>query len=66
MTEDDHTFRAPGQRRIGGLLLIGVILLPIVFYWFLLRPGYSMTARLGAGIYLMLGLALTVMRALRP
>lgn len=38
------------QRKIGALLLVGIILLPIIFVWFLLRPGYSTRTRvLGFG-----------------
>lgn len=38
------------QRKVGILLLIGILLLPIIFAWFLLRKGYSTPARvLGFG-----------------
>lgn len=32
-------------RYVGGLLMTGLIALPIVFVWFLLRPGYSRSLR---------------------
>lgn len=32
-------------RRVGLLLSLGIFVLPIIFYWFLMRPGYSNRAR---------------------
>ncbi|QBM77436.1 hypothetical protein E2E30_17910 [Sphingomonas sp. AAP5] len=52
----------PPTRSIGALLMLGLIILPIVFYWFLWRRGYSTAARIGAGVYLLLGLALWIVR----
>jgi hypothetical protein len=46
--------------------MLGLILLPIVFYWFLWRQGYSTAARIGAGVYLVLGLALWLVRIIQP
>jgi hypothetical protein len=47
-------------RRLSGPLLLGILILPIVFVWFLLRPGYSVTLRLGAFAYTALGVAVGV------
>lgn len=32
-------------RKVGWKLVVGIVLLPIVFAWFLLKPGYSIVAR---------------------
>ncbi|HTI67923.1 MAG TPA: hypothetical protein VL460_10315 [Caulobacteraceae bacterium] len=38
------------ERKVGAGLGIGILLLPVVFSWFLLKAGYSMLARvLGLG-----------------
>ena len=63
MREPDADAAEP--RHISGPLMIGLIVLPIIFYWFLLRPGYSRTARIGAGLYLAFGVALGILRGLR-
>jgi len=62
----DSDIAAPAYRRIGVPLMLGLILLPIVFYWFLWRQGYSTAARVGAGVYLVLGLALWLVRIIQP
>jgi len=62
---EDPTVASKQPRSIGGLLMIGIILLPIVFYWFLLRPGYSTASRVGAGLYLALGATLGLLRGLQ-
>lgn len=41
---------APPQRKVGILLFIGILFLPIIFVWFLLRKGHTTLARvLGFG-----------------
>lgn len=45
-------------RRLSGLLLFAILLLPIVFVWLLLRPGYSRDLRTGAFLYALLPPAL--------
>lgn len=49
MSKDSSTNQSPmpsaGTRKVGVLLSIGVFFLPIIFSWFLLRPGYSLLAR---------------------
>ncbi len=45
MKLNDHGARAE-QRSVGALLGIGILLMPYVFAWFLLRRGYSRRARL--------------------
>jgi hypothetical protein len=51
MTTDD------GQRRIGVPLMVGLIAVPLVFGWFLLRPGYANSTRLVVLVYAMMGVA---------
>jgi len=36
---------APAKAKVGFLLGVGILLLPIVFVWWLLKPGYSLLAR---------------------
>lgn len=36
----------PAARRVGLLLLLGILLVPYIFVWLLLRQGYSRTARI--------------------
>ncbi len=44
--------RPPGDpRRLSGWLLSGVLTLPVIFVWLLLRRGYSRDVRLGAFLY---------------
>jgi hypothetical protein len=38
-------------RHVGGFLMLGLIAVPIVFVWFLLRPGYARSLRLAAFSY---------------
>ena len=49
-------------RRLSGWLLSGVLALPVIFVWLLLRRGYSRDVRLGAFLYAVLfpALRLTV------
>ncbi|WP_140667004.1 hypothetical protein [Pseudomonas arsenicoxydans] len=35
----------PAQRKVGFLLLAGIIISPILFAWFLLRKGHSVLSR---------------------
>lgn len=49
---------AAPQRRVGLALGVGLALLPVVFFWFLLRPGYSVAARIGWGLWLTFALYL--------
>lgn len=46
------------RRRISNRLIIGVVLLPIVFAWFLLGKGYSVKARIFGFLWLLLSLHL--------
>lgn len=47
MTEAADTIAPKAeQRKVGAGLGIGILLLPVVFSWFLLRSGYSVLARL--------------------
>ncbi|WP_296610999.1 hypothetical protein [Sphingomonas sp.] len=45
------------QRRIGVPLMIGLIAIPLVFGWFLLRPGYANSTRIVVLVYAMMGVA---------
>ena len=40
-------------RRLRLWLILGVYILPILFFWFLLRPGYSHHVRLGGGLLML-------------
>jgi hypothetical protein len=44
-------------RRLSGPLLLGILVLPVVFSWFLLRRGYSNSLRMGAFLYMGVGIA---------
>jgi hypothetical protein len=45
----------PGEPRwLSAPLLLGILALPVVFVWLLLRPGYSRDLRLGAFLYALL------------
>ena len=47
-------------RPIHPLLMLGLITLPIVFYWFLLLPGYAGSTRIAAAWYMLMVPALTL------
>jgi len=53
------------QRRVGWKLLLGIVFIPFIFVWFLLRDGYSPTARKWgfgyAGLALVVGMLPTIM-----
>lgn len=49
------------SRKVGPGLLLGLALLPIVFTWFLLRPGYTMLARISGFVWLALSISLAAM-----
>lgn len=42
-----------GERTVGAVLWIGILLLPIVFVWMLLRKGYSISSRVWGFAYLL-------------
>lgn len=48
-------------RKVGPGLLLGLALVPIVFTWFLLRPGYTMLARVSGFAWLALSISLAAM-----
>ena len=50
---------ADESRRIGLPLMIGLIVLPLIFVWFLLRPGYANSTRVAAFAYALLGPLMT-------
>ena len=50
-----------GEEPVDDLTVLGLLFLPVVFVWFLLRRRYSKEIRIGAGIYagfILLGLAM--------
>lgn len=52
-------------RPLTGGLVLGILFCPILFVWFLLRPGYSREVRIGAFAYVaigLVGLAFSVLR----
>jgi hypothetical protein len=46
MTEQNSDSNVLQPKRIGYLLLLGIVFVPYVFVWFLLKPGYRKTARI--------------------
>ncbi|HPI25986.1 MAG TPA: hypothetical protein PLO57_05920 [Candidatus Cloacimonadota bacterium] len=46
MAEQNSELYALQPKRIGCLLLLGILFVPYVFVWFLLKPGYKKTARI--------------------
>ena len=52
------------MRHLSAPLLLGILFLPVVFFWFLLRRGYSNALRAGAFLYLGLGVAMGLVRIL--
>lgn len=53
-------------RRLRLWLIVGVYVLPLVFAWFLLRRGYSRTAREGAFLLAGMSLLVTTVRIVSP
>lgn len=47
---------SPNRRRVSNRLIVGVVLLPIIFVWFLLGKGYSTKARIFGFLWFFLGL----------
>jgi len=39
------------SRGVSGPLMLGIIVIPIVFVWFLLRRGYATQTRIAAFVY---------------
>lgn len=52
-----------GPRRLSGPLLLAILVLPLVFVWLLLRPGYSRDVRIGGFLYAFLYPALLLSAA---
>jgi hypothetical protein len=47
MQQFEHGDTSAELRRLSLMLIIGIYSLPVIFAWFLLRPGYSSHVRLG-------------------
>ena len=47
-------------RRLSGWLILGVLTIPAIFVWFVLRRGYSSDVRLGAFLHLAFTVALGI------
>lgn len=45
-------------------LLLGILFFPILFVWLLLRPGYANSVRMGAAIYVGLGIIFVIVKQL--
>ena len=52
-------------RRIGIPLMAGVFMIPIIFWWFLLRRGYANSTRVAALIYAVVNYAIPVIGGYR-
>jgi hypothetical protein len=48
------------RRPIGVLLMIGLLVLPLLFGWLLLRPGYANSTRIVVAVYALMMPALTL------
>lgn len=53
MTEQNTTSNDVPKRKIGCLLLLGIVFLPFIFVWFLLKPGYSKASKIVGFIWLL-------------
>ena len=53
-------------RRLRLWLILGIYILPILFFWFLLRPGYSHHVRLGGGLLTLFSLLTAAARLISP
>ncbi len=62
MTGEESTDGSASPRRLSLGLIVGVIIVPVIFFWFLLRPGYSFQVRLGGFLLLMMTFALFALR----
>jgi uncharacterized ion transporter superfamily protein YfcC len=49
-------------RRLSLPLLLGILVLPVVFAWFLLREGYSSPLRAGAFLYMAITIGIGLYR----
>ncbi len=49
-------------RRLGAWLLIGLIVAPTIFFWFLLRKGYGNGLRIAGAAWLAINLAIFAIR----
>ncbi|WP_219894074.1 hypothetical protein [Aquisediminimonas profunda] len=47
----DNEIIGDGSRRISGPLMLGLLTLPLIFGWLLLRPGYAKSTRITVAIY---------------
>lgn len=54
------TDAAPTSKKVSGGLVVGIIFIPIIFSWFLLRKGYSTTSRVIAFIWLALFIIISI------
>jgi high-affinity Fe2+/Pb2+ permease len=54
---------AAEPRRLSAILLLGILILPVIFFWFLLRRGYSTTLREAAFLYMAVNVMLGLFRA---
>lgn len=61
---DEIVEAAASRRRLSGMLLLGLIVMPLIFVWFLLRKGYSTPLRLGAFAYAAMCLGFGVLQVL--
>ena len=53
-------------RRLSGLLMLGILAVPVVFSWFTLRKGYSHTLRLGVFLYAAFAFAVGIVHVASP
>lgn|GEM_PF-1718931 len=66
MTSGPQVIEGAGRRRLSAWLLFGIILLPGLFCWFLLRRGYSNQLRSGGFAYAAVTLVFGLSRLAEP
>jgi hypothetical protein len=57
---------AQQPRRLSLWLILGVYILPVIFFWLLLRRGYSHHVRLGGFLLMLFTLATAAARLVSP
>ena len=55
-------FTADEPRQLSIWLIFGILALPLIFSWFTLRRGYSGAVRFGAFLYLLVAIAVAIVR----
>jgi hypothetical protein len=62
MEKDGISEGSSEPRPLSPMLLLGILVLPVIFFWLLLRPGYSSALRWGAFLYMAMTLGVAMLR----